>query len=198
MSVRIEVLGGVLLRDHLEGLARLRIEVFRDWPYLYDGSMAYEAEYLRGFSRQPGAVIVAAFDGDALIGESTAAPLLGQAGYVTAPFTASGLPLERFFYFGESVLLPQYRGQGIGVAFFAEREAAARRYGGIETCVFCAVQRASDDPRKPMGATSLEPFWARRGYRRWDGMMCSIVWQEIGGEGEIANNMQFWRKDLHA
>ena len=25
--------------------ARLRIEVFRDWPYLYDGDLAYEQSY---------------------------------------------------------------------------------------------------------------------------------------------------------
>ena len=43
----------------LDDLARLRIAVFRDWPYLYDGDPAYERDYLRAY-QSPGAVVVAA------------------------------------------------------------------------------------------------------------------------------------------
>ncbi len=31
--------------DHLEDLTRLRIDVFREWPYLYEGSEEYERGY---------------------------------------------------------------------------------------------------------------------------------------------------------
>ena len=47
----------------LPDLARLRITVFRDWPYLYDGTLDYEQEYLAKFAAAKGAVCVIARDG---------------------------------------------------------------------------------------------------------------------------------------
>jgi hypothetical protein len=48
---------------------------------------------------------------------------------IKAPFIAAGGNVDHIFYFGESVLLPQFRGMGIGHHFFDEREAAARAAG---------------------------------------------------------------------
>ena len=45
-------------------LARLRITVFRDFPYLYEGSYEYEKEYLKVYTNSSASVLVAAFDRD--------------------------------------------------------------------------------------------------------------------------------------
>ena len=58
-----ETLTGAAATAVLDDVARLRIAVFRDWPYLYDGDAAYERDYLRAYTN-PGAVIVTARDGD--------------------------------------------------------------------------------------------------------------------------------------
>ena len=76
MSVRVAPLTGAAMAGALPALARLRIAVFRDWPYLYDGTLAYEQGYLDKFSRSPGAVIVAAYDGEQIVGAATASPML--------------------------------------------------------------------------------------------------------------------------
>ena len=34
------------LLPYLDDLAALRIAVFREWPYLYEGNLGYEANYL--------------------------------------------------------------------------------------------------------------------------------------------------------
>jgi GNAT superfamily N-acetyltransferase len=196
MALRLETLRGHSVQRHLAGLAKLRIEVFRDWPYLYDGSLNYESDYLRAFANAPHAVIVGAFDGAALVGASTAAPLAAQADYVVAPFRERGLALEEFFYFGESVLKKNYRNLGLGVQFFEAREAVARELPGIKTCVFCAVIRSPGDKRAPDGHKPLDEFWRRRGYSVWEGMTCAIGWTEIGAAEETEQRMQFWRKDL--
>jgi len=96
----------------LPDLARLRIAVFRAWPYLYDGDMAYEEAYLRTYAESPGAVIVAARDGDRLVGAATGAPMEDHADEFGAPFLERGYRLEEIFYCAESVLLPGYRGRG--------------------------------------------------------------------------------------
>ena len=93
---------------------RLRIEVFRAWPYLYDGDLDYERSYLQSYRDSAGALVVGAFDGDTLIGASTGAPLVDHADDFAAAFEGTGLDLSDIFYCAESVLLPVYRGQGVG------------------------------------------------------------------------------------
>ena len=66
--IRVAPLTGAALAGALDDVARLRIEVFRDWPYLYDGDAAYERAYLQIYRDSPGAIVVGAFDGDRLVG----------------------------------------------------------------------------------------------------------------------------------
>lgn len=46
MSLRFEVSVGEAMLGALDALAALRNEVFREWPYLHDGDLAYERGYL--------------------------------------------------------------------------------------------------------------------------------------------------------
>lgn len=178
-----------------DDLARLRIEVFRAYPYLYDGDIDYERRYLSTFMAGEGAVVSAAFEDGRIVGAATASPLAQHFEDFSAPFAARGLPVADFFYFGESVLLPHWRGQGIGVRFFAEREAAASE-GGFAACTFCAVVRPADHPLRPPGYVPLDDFWRRRGYRPVDGLTTRFSWRDTGEEAESEKTMQFWMRRL--
>ena len=48
---------GVDTSSLFEELAALRIEVFRDFPYLYEGSLEYEKEYLNTYSQSADSMI---------------------------------------------------------------------------------------------------------------------------------------------
>ncbi|WP_337876203.1 GNAT family N-acetyltransferase [Elioraea sp.] len=197
MSVlRLTTVTGEALRPHLADVARLRIAVFREWPYLYDGDAAYEERYLGRYATAPGAAIVLAFDGDRAVGASTCLPLAEEGEAVQSPFRAAGWDLRRVFYFGESVLLPEYRGRGAGVGFFVAREAHARRFPGIDTAAFCAVMRDPADPRRPAGYVPLDSFWRRRGYVPAPDLVCTMSWKEIGATEETPHELAFWLKRL--
>jgi GNAT superfamily N-acetyltransferase len=155
----------------------------------------YEARYLRAFASSPHALIVCAVDGETVVGASTAAPLATQIDEVTAPFRARGDDLTRLYYFGESVLLAAYRGQGIGVRFFDEREAHARACGAA-TAAFCAVVRPDDHSARPSDYVALDGFWRRRGFVPAPGLICRLSWREIGASDESPKAMQFWTKRL--
>ena len=194
-SLRIERFVGADVRRHLDAVAALRIAVFRDWPYLYDGDPAYEREYLDAYAASADSLFVLAFDGDRIVGASTGLPLADDSAEFRAPFDAAGLDASRVFYFGESVLLPAYRGQGVGHAFFDHREAHARGLGRFDLAAFCAVDRDPADPRRPAGHRDNDAFWIGRGYARQPGMTMRLRWNEID-RGDIDHALTFWTRRL--
>lgn len=179
----------------LDAVARLRVAVFRDWPYLYEGNPEYERDYLAAYARSPDSVFVLAMEDGEVVGASTGLPLSDGASAFQQPFLEQGMAVESVFYFGESVLLPVHRGRGIGHAFFDHREAHARRLGRFGLAAFCAVDRLAADARRPAGYRANDAFWTKRGYRRRPGMTMQLAWQEQG-RGEVMHPLTFWTRNL--
>lgn len=196
-GVRVATLTGEALRASLPSLAGLRIEVFRAYPYLYEGDLAYESRYIETFSKATGAVVVGASDIDSgdIIGAATGAPMIGQMDAWAAPFRERGYELEKLFYCGESVLRASYRGRGIGHAFFDAREAQARTLGATHCC-FCGVIRPDDHPARPGDYVPLNGFWRKRGYEPLEGVQAEFEWKEVGAEEETPHRLQFWIRSL--
>lgn len=194
--IQVARITGPELIAKLPAVAALRIKVFREYPYLYDGDLQYENRYLRTYAEHLDSVVVLAMDGDQVVGASTAVPMRHETEEVRVPFERFGIDPERVFYLGESVLLPSYRGQGIGKRFFEERERHAEQLGGFDYYSFCAVERANDDPRRPIDYRNLHPFWNHRGYRREPRLYTSFSWREIGEARESPKPMVFWLKQL--
>jgi len=197
VHLRFETLAGAALHPLLPDLARLRIAVFRDWPYLYEGDEAYERRYLRAYADAPGAAVVVCRDGERVVGAATCEPMTQGHAPVRAVFEAAGLDPAGFCYFGESVLLAPYRGRGAGVRFFAEREAHARALG-LRFAAFCGVVRDPADPRRPAGHVPLDDFWRNRGYTPRPDLAVTFDWTEVGASAETPHRLTFWMKALAA
>ena len=193
--IRVERLTGEDLARALDDVARLRIEVFRAWPYLYDGDEAYERHYLQTYRESENAILVAAFDGDRLVGASTGTPMEDHAEDFAAAFDGQGIDLKDIFYCAESVLLPGYRGRGIGHAFFDAREAHARAMGR-RYVAFCGVVRPADHPLKPEQYQPLDPFWCKRGYAPVKGAVAQFRWKDIDQPEETEHPLRFWMRAL--
>ena len=193
--IRVERLTGRALAEALGDVARLRIEVFRAWPYLYDGDAAYEEAYLQTYRDSEDAILVGAFDADRLVGASTGTPMADHAEDFAAAFADQDVPLSDIFYCAESVLLPDYRGQGIGHAFFDAREEHARALGHRYSA-FCGVQRPKDHPLRPDDYQPLDPFWRKRGYAPLEGAVARFAWKDIDQAQETDHPLQFWMRRL--
>ena len=141
---------GPEVAPHIDDLARLRIEVFRAFPYLYEGSPDYERTYLATYASSPESLFVLAFDGETVVGASAVVAIDGETERFRRPCMEAGWEHARSCDFGESVLLASYRERGIGVRFFQEREAYARRLGRFDHCCFGAVERPADHPLRPV------------------------------------------------
>ncbi len=195
--IDFEIATGARIASAIPDLARLRISVFREFPYLYDGDEAYERGYLEVYAQCPEAVVILAREGEDIVGASTCLPLREETDAVRAPFESRGLDVERFFYFGESVLQPAFRGQGIGVKFFEAREHAARE-AKADFAVFCAVRRSDDHPARPRNSADMPRFWRRRGYKALPGVFCQMTWKEVDRAEPLVHDLDFWIKPLGA
>lgn len=194
--MRIVSLSGAEIAPHIDDLARLRIAVFRAFPYLYEGSLDYERTYVSTYARSPDSLFVLALDGERVVGVSTGIPMGDETEAFKRPFLEGGWNPDRIFYFGESVLLPAYRGQGAGVRFFEAREDHARRLGRFGTCAFCAVERPADHPACPADYEPLDAFWSRRGYVHHPELRTEYIWRDVGDDAETAKPMSFWLKEI--
>ncbi len=193
--IRTERLTGEALIAALDDLAQLRITVFRAYPYIYDGDPAYERRYLQTYRDSADAILVAAFDGGRLVGASTGTPMVQHADDFGAAFAGQDIPLDQIFYCAESVLLPEYRGQGVGHAFFDAREAHARALG-LTYSAFCAVMRPEGHPLRPEGYGPLDPFWRKRGYAPLEGVLAQYRWKDLDQSQETDHPLQFWMRKI--
>lgn len=192
--ITVRRFSGPTLTNYIEEVASLRIEVFRDFPYLYDGTMDYERRYLQTYIKCPQAVVVVAFAGEEVVGASTGIPLQYEEESFQRPFIEQGYDPKAIFYCAESVLRKAYRGHGLGVRFFEEREAHARSLGDFAYYAFCAVVRAPDHPLRPASYQPLDAFWHKRGYRKHAELCANYVWKDIDQEHETSKPLEFWLK----
>lgn len=182
------------IEEIIPDLARLRITVFHDYPYLYEGDFDYEKNYLKIYTDTDESAIVVAIDQNKIVGAASALPLKDEADYVIEPFLKASINIQDVFYFGESVLLKDYRGHGIGHKFFDEREKAAKKFGYKKTA-FCGVVR-SNHPLMPKNYKPLDEFWIKRGYAKQPHLRTQFSWKDIGDEKETYKEMIYWMKEL--
>ena len=182
-EIEVRALTGPALEAALDGVAALRIAIFRDWPYLYDGNLDYERAYLQTYRDNPGALLVGAFHEE------------DHAEAFSAPFRALNIPLTEILYGAESVLLPAYRGIGLGHRFIDLREDHARAMHR-DYVAFCSVKRPESHPMKPENARSNDAFWMGRGYEPLPGVLAEFAWKDLGDSAETTKHLQFWMRKL--
>lgn len=194
-EVILKPVSGDAILPWLDAVARLRIQVFKEWPYLYEGSEHYERDYLRRYAASPQSLIVLALDAGRVVGAASGLPVSDADDAFQIPFLGQGVAPETVFYFGESVLEKPYRGRGLGHRFFDEREAFAAAHGYSIT-TFCAVQRPADHPLRPADYRALDTLWLARGYQRQPHLTTYFPWQDIGDDNETMKPMMFWTRGL--
>ncbi len=190
-------LSGSQIESHLDDLAALRIEVFREFPYLYDGDAAYERHYLQTYVNSPRSICTLVYDGDVLVGATTGLPMSDETAEFKKPFANAHYDIARIFYCGESVLKKSHRGRGIYKHLFGAREEHARALGGFDSATFCCVQRPIDHPLRPTGYVPLDDIWKRFGYAEHPELETEYNWKDIDRSEATPKRMRFWLKRLN-
>lgn len=194
MSLSFLTKQGQAIETVFDDLAKLRIAVFQDFPYLYEGTEEYEKEYLKIYSNSAKSFLFAIYDGDKMVGATTCIPLLDETEDIQAPFKEAGFDIESIFYFGESILLSNYRGLGLGHRFFDAREEYAASFGTFKTTCFCSVERINH-PAEPADYRPNDAFWIKRGYHKVSDLKATMEWPDIGQTISTPKTMIFWMKE---
>lgn len=185
-------LTGKDIKPYIKELAKLRIKIFREYPYLYDGDAAYEEKYLHDYSMHESNVCILLIDNSQIVGASTGMWLKHSDKEFQSCFLDNNIPIDNIYYFGESLVFKSHRGKGAGRIFFNLREKHAISLGA-DTTAFCAIER-KEKPLSDDLYRSPEPLWRKLGYQPNPDLISHCKWKEINEDKESNKPMRFWIK----
>ena len=197
VSQTITLLCGAAIADVLDELATLRLAIFAEYPYLYDGERADELAYLRGYADAPDACVLLARAGGTAIGALTGMPLRHEDLLLREAFAGGAFDLAESYYVGELLFLPAWRNRGLGQTLLARLEEQVAALGRYRTLTCATVERPDDHPLRPQGYIPIGRFLARTGFMPLPGVTTTFGWRETDGV-KRAHAMQLWLKQLPA
>ncbi len=184
--VQVEVCRGSDIQPYVDRLAGLRLTVFREYPYLYEGTISEEQNYLKMYSMSSNSILVIARDGDKVIGMATAIPLNETSSDYWKIFSDKKIPIDAIFYLGEMVLLKEYRGKGIGSRIYHQLEKLVKERGLYKKITLSEVDRGGDD----------KSFWKTKGFIKHPELRVYFSWKEIGELKKTRHALVFSSKNL--
>ncbi len=195
-DIHVRAFTGPSLKTYLHTVAKLRSDVFRDYPYLAEPDLLRETNFLRRIASSKESIGVLIFDNTTLVGASFGMPL-ALVDEVQKPFLDRHLNLNDYYLFTESVLLKPYRSRGIGHHFFDVREAHVQHLKKYTHICFCTPVKPENDPLRPEDDIPLNDFWRKRGYVQHPELFCRLQWKLIGQHKPSEQIMTFWMKEIH-
>jgi GNAT superfamily N-acetyltransferase len=194
-QVSIESVTGGVIRDILPDLVNLRLTIFREYPYLYAGEEADELRYLAHYgTTDDGMVLLARHEGKT-IGAITGIPLSAEDDALVRPFRERGDGAGGCYYVGEALLLPGWRGEGVGSRLLDALIHTVSGWGRYRRLACATIHRNPHDPRQPAGHIPIDGFCFRHGFVRHPELAALIPWREIDGR-VLSHELVFWMRTL--
>lgn len=191
-----ELVTGTAITGALDSLASLRLEIFREYPYLYDGRREDEIANLRSYAEAPDACVILAYDECAVVGAATGMPFIHEGEQMQAAIAVSQYSAEKLYYVGELLFYRAYRNKGLGLQLLGQLEQHIRSLGRYRHLVCATVERPAAHSLQPDGYVPITRFLARTGFDLIPGVTTSFAWRETDGVRRD-HLMQFWVKELN-
>jgi GNAT superfamily N-acetyltransferase len=195
MDVSEHLLQGALIQEYLEQIAQLRLSIFKEYPYLYDGRLKDELVYLQHYANHADATAIIASCGNQLAGAVTAIPLKYETEDLITPFTATQYPVESIIYIGELLIYPEYRNKGLGTRLLSGIEQHFLSQKNYQYLTSATVERPEVHPHRPGGYVPIERFLLKNQFAKTPGTVTHFIWKEIDGISRD-HEMKFWIKEL--
>jgi hypothetical protein len=195
-GLEVYQLNGDQARSYFEEIAKLRLSMFLEYPYLYRGTLAYEKEYLEHYFVSKKSVIYLALHHERVVGFSNIIPLEEALLEIQFAFLDQGIDISKHMYLGEAILAPEYRHtKGLVSALSTISEVHAKEHG-YEIVTFMSVDRPEDHPYKPEGYHSHDELFKYFGYHQNDQVKIRLSWTQIDTGIETDNTLSVWEKKI--
>jgi len=200
MNAKLEVFIGNEINNNIDDVARLRIEEFRNFPYLYDGNLEYEKNYLKCYADDIKSTLALAKVNNTLAGVSTGIPLISNSEIVSGIdkiFLEHNLNPDSCYYYGEIIIKPEFRGIGLASLLYKAQDEVIKNWGYKQVCILTVV-REIDHPMQPSDYKQKDGMWEHLGFKRLN-IIQSHHWPTIQPNGSVVNiknDLEFWIKDI--
>jgi|GEM_PF-6443009 len=170
-SLKIDLCCGAQVQPYADALSHMRVEEFRNFPYLYNGTHETEREAIHRYIDSQESRVILAVDentkdvrgflsGFPVIADHTVFP-------TCKPFMdEAGVLPEKIFYLGEIILDEACRGDGTGrqmmELFFREVE----KMDQFSHIAFITAVRPKDHPLRPSTYRPLHYAFLRYGFKQ--------------------------------
>lgn len=195
-DIHVRSFTGHHLKTYIHSIAKLRAEIFKEYPYFQEPNIAQQIEYIKNAASHKESIAVLIFDNTTLVGASVGLPLIGESQHIHHAFLERQLNISNYYFFSASLLLKPYRGRGIGHHFFDVRESHVLHHKKFTQICFCVPLTSETQPEQPDDYLMLDDFWRKRGYVHHPDMKCQLPWSPVTEPLPKEKTMTFWIKDL--
>jgi len=200
MKISIKVHTGNEATNYIDLISNMRINTFKEYPYLYKGTYDYEKQYLQGFIKDEKSTIAIAMHNNKIIGISTGLPLESESDIVYEVkdiFYKNYILIENYYYYGEIIILPEYRGQGLAKKLYSAQDSLIKSWGFKNTCIL-TVRREENHPLKPINYPPQDKMWEHLGFIRTN-LTTQYSWPTIQIDNDVCDcvhTLELWSKHL--
>ena len=192
------VLKGLEIEKYLDDVIKLRIAVFREYPYLYDGNIEYEKEYFKDFIKDQTARVILVKDSGKVVAVATSIALSNAhlCDDTHKPFVGKGYDVDRFYYYGEIMIDKAYRNKGISKQIYRLRQKEAVSLGFDMLC-FATIIKDTDNV--PVDYFDPSQMWRSMGFVEHLDMQVECEWPKIQNDGSTkdqTSKLNFWIKKI--
>ena len=174
------------MKPLLPFVATLRINIFREHPYLYDGDFKEEMDDLEHCTQLSDNAIAVAYYKDTPVGFLYGLSLAAFTPHFENPvgdlFKEKNLDPATCYYFGDIIILPEHRGNHLSEKLFDTLETYAQKQGYKSASFITESHEAH--PLKPANYKSLDPLWTALKYKK-TGLTSYGSWQTHQPDGTI-------------
>lgn len=191
-DIHVRAFSGSALRTYVHSIAKLRMDVFQEYPFFEAPDLYRELQCLQRYTASKEGIGVLVFDHSTVVGVSLGIPLTLERPEIQEPIQNRFGDTVSYYFFGESVLLKPYRNRGVGHHFFDVREAHVRHFQKYRQICFLDPVRPEIDGLKPPDYLPLHDFWRKRGYVHYPDLNCHLAWKDLQTKQNTEKALTFW------
>lgn len=184
----------------IDEIGQIRLDLFKEFPYLYKGDLDYERAYLSEYSKDDQSLLILVYSGNKIVAFITGTAISSQHSITEDAFElfqSKGLKPSDYYYIGEIIVLKDYRSFNLSSRLLKEVENFALENGYSSSC-FLTVVRDNDHPLRPEDYKDSSKLWKFHNYKQMN-LYTKYKWNTIINDSEAIyqeNTLEYWSKSL--